>query len=364
MTEGQPDDRSSRLVSVRVAEAVALARAVFEQHGTPRAHSTLVAETLVAADQCGIRTHGIARVPLYVRAIQEDRLDVAASPALERDAPAASLWDARHAFGQVCAAALVDHACARALEAGAHIAVCHSSNHFGHAGHWAARAARRGLLGMVFTTGSPVVVPTAGTRPELGTNPIAFALEGESDTFLLDMSTSVVSLGKLEVAARSGQLVPAGWAVDAAGEPISEPASFLGAIRRRDAGGLLPLGGGSTDQGGHKGYGLAAVVEILCAVLSGGADVTPGTTVDERGSGWVAHCVLVVDPDRLAGRTKVRRALDRLITALRASPPVDRRTPVQVAGDPERVSLERSRHDVLVERVAWQRLVDLNDAQT
>ncbi|HZV75325.1 MAG TPA: Ldh family oxidoreductase [Conexibacter sp.] len=343
----------STLLRLPVTDVTAAVAALFEDRGAPPEHGVLVAENLVAADRRGIHTHGIARVQMYVDAIHGQRIDPQAAPVVEYGAPAASCWDARRSFGQVTMAHVVDHACTRAQEAGAHIAVVHSSNHFGYAGHWALRAAERGLLGMSFTTGNPLVVPTGGVRPELGTNPLALALGSGDDAFVLDMSTSVVALGKLELAERAGESVRAGWAIDGGGAPLRQPSALLEDILGGEAGGLLPLGGGGTEHGGHKGYGLGAMVEILCAVLSGGADVTPGRGVDEHFGGNAAHCTLVVDPAHLAGVEPTQAALAGMLAGLRASPPLDADAPVLVAGDPEREWLARGGDDVFLEQATW-----------
>ena len=343
----------TKLIRVPAAEAHAAVVAIAVRAGAPDAHAALLADNLLGADRRGIRTHGLARVPMYLTAIAGGSIDPVATPLLERGSPGASLWNARRAFGQVAMTALVDHACDQAHEVGAHVAVCHSSNHFGYAGHWALRAAERGLLGMAFTTGNAIVLPTGGVRPELGTNPLAVAIDGERDGFLLDMSTAVVALGKVEVAHRDGTGIPDGWAVDRDGRPVREPGPFLALIHGRDAGGVLPLGGAGTTHGGHKGYGLGMVVEILCAVLSGGTNVTPGHDVDARVSGFASHCAIVLDPAHLAGREATDVALDGMLDALRRSPAADPAAPVRVPGDPEREALTAAGDDVLLEPSVW-----------
>ena len=351
-------------VQVGYADLRDRALKILHAAGVPDEHSTLVIANLVWADVRGIASHGVARLHTYVNGVRSGAVDAAARPACVRDAPGASLWDGRHGLGQVVSAVVVDHAVTRAQQCGAHVAVAHSSHHFGAAGHWAMRAARQGCLGMAFSTAHPIVVPTGGTRPELGSNPLACALLGNRDEFVLDMATSTVALGKVEIAARSGKAMPASWAVDSAGRPVEDPHAVYPAVFAGDSGGLLPLGGASTTEGGHKGYGLAAMVELLCAVLSGGHDLTPGRPLDERLQGLqpVSHSFIVVDPKFLAGAEATSEALDRMLSALRASPPADPDRPVLVPGDPERSAEQAHADRITLEATVWQDLAALESA--
>ena len=339
-------------------------RTILLAAGVPDEHAALVVDNLVWADARGIASHGVARLHTYVNGVRSGAVDAAARPACEQDAPGASLWDGRHGLGQVVSAVLVDHAVARARQSGCHIAVAHTSHHFGAAGHWAMRAAREGCLGLAFSTAHPIVVPTGGTRPELGSNPLACALLGKQDEFVLDMATSTVALGKVEIAARSGTAMPSSWAVDASGQPVDDPHAVYPAVFGGESGGLLPLGGASTTQGGHKGYGLAAMVELLCAVLSGGHDLTPGRSLDERQQGLqpVSHCFIVIDPGFLAGAERTSEALDRMLSALRASPAADPDRPVLVPGDPERLAEQTQADRIILEATVWDGLAALESA--
>ena len=154
----------------------------------------------------------------------------------------------------------------KAREAGIGWVTARNSNHFGIAGHYSMMAEREGLLGLSFTNGSPWVTATrsAGARV-MSTNPLSFTAPGEQgDSMVLDMATSCVAVGKLEVAAVNGDDIPDGWAVDGRGQVTNNPRTAM----REGAG--LPLGGGE-ESGGYKGYGLALMVEVLCGVMSGGA---------------------------------------------------------------------------------------------
>jgi LDH2 family malate/lactate/ureidoglycolate dehydrogenase len=326
--------------------------------GVPEEHSDLVARSLVDADQRGVSSHGTARLPMYLEAIENGTIDGASLPSTSRASDGASLWDGNRSLGQVAATRLMRHAVDKARAIGAHVAVCHNTNHFGAAAYWARLAADEGCLGMAFTTAHPLVVPTGGTRAELGTNPISLAFNGSSEEYVLDMATSAVALGKVEVRLREGEPIPDGWAVDAEGRPVNDPAAVYPDVLHGRVGGLLPLGGASETSGGHKGYGLGAMVEILCAVLGGGGDLTPGRPLEERRAGlWrVSHCYIVIDPEHLAGRQQTGAALDSMVTALRESPPSDPASPVIVHGDKERKRTEAQQHELEINDLVWREL--------
>ena len=347
----------SSLVLLPIDQVTAAASAVFEAHRAPADHISLVTDNLIQSDRRGIHTHGIARVRMYVNGLVAGSIDPKAVASMEYGAPAASCWNANQAFGQVAMAALVDHACTQAKVVGSHIAVVHGSNHFGYAGHWVRRAADRGLVAMAFTSGGPLVIPTGGVRAELGTNPLAMAIRGRRDEIVVDMSTSTVAMGKLEHAHRAGRQVPDGWAVDGSGNPLNQPSDLIDNMLTGEAGGLLPLGGSGTEHGGHKGYGMGLLVEVLSTVLSGGGDLRVTKAGADRFAGHVSHSVIVLDPAHLAGVEPTQRALDAMTAALRGSPPIDPDVPVRVPGDPEREWESRTGpNEVLIESDCWDDL--------
>jgi len=343
-------------VAVAVLEATAKAR--LEQAGVAPDRAALVARSLVDADQRGVSSHGAARMPMYVDAIEGGSIDPGATPTIVQDSPAASLWHGNKALGQVSSTIIVDHAVTQAQSVGAHVAVCHSTNHFGAAAFWTRRAATADCACLAFTSSHPLIVPTRGKSSELGTNPIAFALNGNSNEFVLDMATSTAALGKVEVADRRDEAIPDGWAVDPDGKTVNDPKLVYPGVLEGNAGGLLPIGGASEVTGGHKGYGLAAMVEVLCSVLGGGHDLTPGRPLADRTAGlWpVSHSFIVIDTAHLAGRETTADALDRMVEALRESPPLEPDLPVLVHGDKENAAAATQQDLVEIDDSVWEYL--------
>jgi L-2-hydroxycarboxylate dehydrogenase (NAD+) len=168
-----------------------------------------------------------------------------------------------------------------------------------------------------------------------GTNPLAFAAPADEErAFVLDMSTSVVTRGKIEVYDRLGKELPVGWAVDKAGRPARDPRSLLNDMFERLGGGILPLGGMGEDLGGHKGYGLAVMVDVLCAVLCG-APFGSGLADARTTSGRVSHFFGAIRIDTFRDPQEFRRDMDRMLADLRECPRAEGAERVYYAGQKE-----------------------------
>ena len=193
-----------------------------------------------------------------------------------------------------------------------------------------------------------------------GTNPLAFAAPaGQEVSFVLDMSTTVVTRGKLEVRARGGDGLPEGWAVDGRGLPATDPEATLRGLQDRIGGGILPLGGLGTVFGGHKGYGLAVMVDILCAVLAG-APFGAAVRDSETSSARVSHFFGAIRVASFRDPADFRRDMDGMLASLRASPPAEGEERVYYAGLPEReAEQESARLGVDLPDPAWRALLDL-----
>jgi ureidoglycolate dehydrogenase (NAD+) len=288
-----------------------------------------VAGTLVATSLRGVDSHGVARLPIYVERLRAGVLKGAPRPKVDRRDGAVAVVDGDGGPGQIAGLFATDLSVELAREVGLGAVSVHSSNHYGAAGIYAARAARAGMVGISTTNADPLAVPFGGARKALGTNPIAFAAPTEGGVFVLDMATSQVAANKVFNARDEGRPIPEGWAVDESGAAITDPNEFYA---------VVPLGG-------YKGYGLALMVEVLSGVL-GGAGVTHGVAglfenlEEPQGLG---HFHLALDPERTVGRERFAFVLSGLLDELRAIPPAPGYEEVLVAGDPEeRAERERS----------------------
>jgi LDH2 family malate/lactate/ureidoglycolate dehydrogenase len=212
-------------------------------------------------------------------------------------------------------------------------------------------ALEHGLIGLSMTNSTHLAVPTFGAKKTTGTNPIAVAIPArEHPPFVLDMSTTGVTFGRLEVSERKGKPLKEGWAVDDAGRQTIDP------VVAKTVGALLPLGGYGTEGGGHKGYGLGALVDILCGVLSGGL-FGAAADVPEIGmhGGIVGNFFGAFRIDALRDTEAFQRDLDRELTTFEnsaSSPGAER---VMVAGEPERLNTERYRREgVPIDPKVWE----------
>ena len=304
---------------------------LLEHFRTPPDIAADVAEILVASDRRAIASHGTARLPQYIGLVEAGGMDPAARPELLRSKAAIALLDAHNGWGHHASRVAVDVAIEGAREAGSFTAIVRGSNHYGIAGWYALRAADAGLIGISMTNTSPLVAATRGIDPVLGTNPIAMAAPaGRRDHFCLDMATSTITRGRIEVAVRRGEALQPGWAVDLHGRPTTEPAEALEGV-------LLPLGG-VEETGGHKGYGLTLLVDILTGVLGGGTaapSILPLFST-HHGKSDLGQAFMAIDPDALdepgAFEARLEAELD-LITKGPTAPGAP--GPILVPGEPE-----------------------------
>jgi LDH2 family malate/lactate/ureidoglycolate dehydrogenase len=317
-----------------------VARAI-EAAGTTPEDAALVSEVLLASDIRGIESHGVARLEtFYVDRLRDGTIDARAVATTVRESPTLLAVDAQNGLGHPVAARTMRRAIAKAEESGCCIATVRRSNHFGIAGYYAMLALEHDMIGIASTNSAGLAAPTFGRSLKLGTNPLAYAIPAEDgDSFVLDMATTTVALGKLEIAKRLGKPLKPGWAIDADGHETTDPAAGM-------AGALLPLGGFGTEGGGHKGYGLGLLVDILCGVLGGGAygpELTrTGGLLDPA---IVSHFFVAIRIDGFRDPAAFKADLSRQLREMRASATAPGQEGVLVAGDPERRKTEEAYRD-------------------
>lgn len=240
-------------------------REVFKRLRVPPKDATKIADMMVAADLAGIESEGVARLPFHAERLSAGLVNPIPNIKLVHQSIASATMDGDNGPGPVVASAAMELALDKAKKHGVALIAVRHSNDMGMAGYYARMALERQMVGIAMSNGPPMVVPSGGREPRLGTNPLAVAIptaENKSP-LVLDMSTSVVSRAKVEAARNAEESIPEGWALDARGEPTTDPRKALEALR------LLPLGS-QQETAAYKGYGLGLVVDILCGVLSGG----------------------------------------------------------------------------------------------
>jgi LDH2 family malate/lactate/ureidoglycolate dehydrogenase len=326
---------SLQTVRIERARLEAFCQRVFEALELPEDDARIAAAVLVAADARGIPSHGVARLKRYVKGLRSGLMLADATTDILSDTPTSILVRANGAMGAPVSARTMQAVIDKARSSGAAFGCVRDSNHFGIAGFYAMMALDYDMIGITMTNSAPLAVPTFGRQIMTGTNPIAFAAPAEAEkAFVLDMSTTVVTRGKIEVYDRLGKELPEGWAVDRTGQPARNARSVLDDVSQRVGGGILPLGGAGELLGGHKGYGLSVLVDILCGVLSGGA-FGRGLYDTPKSMARVAHFFGAVRIDTFRAPQDFRRDMDDLLRKLRETPPAGGAERVYVAGQKE-----------------------------
>jgi len=318
---------------------------VFQKLGIPEEDARITADVLVAADLRGVDSHGVARLRRYVNGLRDGMM--LANPKIEvmTETPVTAMIDAGGGLGQPVSYRAMEQAIQKAREYGAGFVTVRNSNHYGIAGYYAMMALEHDCIGISMTNAAVLVVPTFGRDSMLGTNPIAVAAPaGEERPFVLDMATSTVPRGKLEVYNRLEKPIPSGWATDETGTPTDDAGRVLENFTQRAGGGLLPLGGAGELLRGYKGYGLSLWVDIFCAVLSGAAyadTVYPKAPDGKPLPSQIGHFFGAWRVDAFRPVDEFEVAMDDLQQRLKNTPKAEDETRIYIHGEKEYEEAER-----------------------
>lgn len=261
---------SEKTVNIPVDMLQRFMEDVFQGLGVPASDAQISARVLIASDLRGVESHGVGRLKYYYDRIKAGQHNPVTQFEVVRETPATALVDGHHGMGHVIATRAMQMAIEKARVYGMGSVAVRNSTHFGIAGYYPLMAVQENMVGMAFTNARPSIAPTFSVQPMLGTNPIAFgAPSDEPFPFLFDAATSISQRGKFEVLERAGKKAAEGWVIDQEGHYITDPHIVLQGLTKSTAA-LLPLGGMGEELGGHKGYGLATIVEILSASLQSG----------------------------------------------------------------------------------------------
>ena len=301
-------------------------QAAFEKLGVAAGDAQIAAEALVAADLRGVDTHGVIRFSpyaWYVKWLSEGSMTAKPNIRVISETPSTALLDGDRGMGMVIGHRAMELAIDKAQSCGIGMVGVRNSRHYGMSAQYAMQALAHDMIGIAMTNAGRQVVPTFGREARFGTNPMCFAVPADKELpFVLDMATTTAAAGKLELAARLEKSIPTGWALDEKAQATQDPRIAQRARR------LLPLGG-SRDNGSHKGYGLAVLVEILCGVLTGTVTAL-NADQDPRG-----HFFGAIRVDAFRPVAEFKKDMDRLIRELKSTPPIEGQRRVYVAGEIE-----------------------------
>jgi LDH2 family malate/lactate/ureidoglycolate dehydrogenase len=326
--------------------------------GLPGDEADIVADCFVDASLRGIDTHGVNMLPEYLDRILAKGWVIPSTARVVDRRGATALVDGGAGLGQVTARLAMSEATMLAADHGIGLVGARNSSHFGAAGYFARMATEHAMIGMVFTNASPAMAPEGGADRLLSNNPWAIAVpSGDECPLVLDIANSIVARSRIRMAAQLGDSIPSTWAMNVDGEPTTDAREAL-------RGSLLPMGG-------HKGYGIALMVDVLSGILTGssyGPDVGPPFQIalDDSPDGrapeyapqGVGHLMIAIDASVFRPLEDFKDEVGRMNGRLRESRPASGRKTVMVPGDPEcATELVRRRDGIPVRTEAWEAIV-------
>lgn len=326
---------------IRAEDLRRVATGMLVHHGLPEADAAITARCLVEADLRGVETHGVVRLPHYLNRVRLGLINTRPDIKVDQRTPAAVLVDGDDGFGFVVATRAMDEALRMAGVFGLGLAAVKRSSHFGMAASYVLQAIRGGCMSMVFTNASASMPPWGGRDPILGTSPFAAGAPGGAlPPFVLDMAPAVAARGKIRLAAKRGERIPEGWALDKHGKATTDPVAAM------DDGVVLPMGG-------PKGSALSMMMDIFGGVFTGSAfagDVTNHTTEYTKPQD-VGHFMLAIKPDLFMSRADFEARMDVLVGRLKGGRKADGFDEILISGEPEaRKEAERLRTGIALPR--------------
>jgi LDH2 family malate/lactate/ureidoglycolate dehydrogenase len=334
---------------------------VFEHLGYSKEEANICTDVLLSSDKRGIKSHGFARLPGYIRLINEKRINPSPQLSIVREKGGTATMDADGSIGLVSASKAMDLAIAKCQKHGSGWVAIQNSNHFGIAAYHAMKALPENMIGFALTNASPLVSIANGSDRILGTNPICVAIPSNKEIpFILDMATSAVSNGKVEIAKRAQENLKGDWVQNSQGSVTKSP------LDMEKGGSLLPLG--STIENSHyKGYGLGAWVDIFCGVLSGanyGKFVPPFVSylaplASMPGKG-IGHFVGAWDISGFRDISEFKNEMDEWIRHIKSSQAMPGKE-ILIPGEKEHYSqLKSEKEGIFLEPLVYEKLKDID----
>jgi hydroxycarboxylate dehydrogenase B len=326
----------------------ALAARIFAALGVSQDDARWVAQLLVRANLRGHDSHGVIRVPQYVGSIRKGETNPRPAMRLVAETPTTAILDGDLGLGQVVARRAAEVALDKAARLGLAAVGIRRSNHIGRLADYVEMAAARGFVGLIWANAPTAhsVVPHGGLDRRLSTNPLAIAVPGPGGTVAIsvDMATSIVAEGKVRVKRNRKEPLPAGWAIDPTGQPVTDPEVFYGPPRA----GLLPTGA-------HKGTALGLVVEVLGGILSG-----EGAIGDRSGPVHNGTFLLLIEVARFLPLVDFTGQVTDLVQWVKSSTAAPGAGEVMVPGEPEaRSEAHRRAHGIPVEAETWRQIEEI-----
>ena len=328
-------------------QLTAIAQEVFTAAGLEQDEASIVAEHLVQANVVGHDSHGVLRIPEYLAWMEAGDVVPGQHITIMHETAVLAVMEGGWGFGQVIGLEAMEVAMDKARTMGVGIITVSECGHIGRVGHYPYLAAEQGLVTVMFVNthgGGRLAAPWGGRGRRLSANPISVGIPRQDDEpLVLDMATSAIADGKLKDMHNRGVPAPAGCIVDADGNPTTNPAAYIGPPE----GALLPFGG-------HKGFGLSFVIDILAGALSGAGCSREG--VDRIGNGFLA---IVIQPEQMRESGGFYADVEGLVQHVKSSELAAGFDEILAPGEPEvRTRRQRSRDGIPVDDTAWGKICD------
>jgi LDH2 family malate/lactate/ureidoglycolate dehydrogenase len=315
-------------------QLLSLATRALTAGGMREEDAKLAGRVLVLADMFGLRTHGILRIPQYLGRVKVGGIDTKAEVVVERIAPGLAMVDGCNGIGPLIGMRALEAAMDGARAVGIGAAFARGSNHFGPIIPYCFLAAQQGFASFIASNATTTIAPWGGRDTRVGNNPLGIGMpDPGGDPIILDIAMSVAARGKMRALMGEGKSMPPGWAVDADGKPTTDPKAGL-------AGFLLPAGG-------HKGYGLAVMVDLFAGMLSGAAYLTHVQAWDKNPglAQNLGHVFMLIDTAKFGPSLRLHERMADFREILTSTPPADPAAPVMAPGDREMAAYARARKD-------------------
>jgi L-2-hydroxycarboxylate dehydrogenase (NAD+) len=320
--------------NIKYEELFSYTKKVLEKLGYPKEQAEVTAWTLVEADARGVPSHGVGRLPFYETNIKAGFVFPKAAPEIVYETPLSLVVDGHNGIGPYISKFAMTRVLEKAKNTGAGFAAVRNSSHFGMAALWAEMAPAQGYIGMSFTNTRICSIVTFGRERILGTNPICFAIPTSGKThFVVDMATTTTAHGKVEVYERRKKAMPLGWCVDEDGNDTSDTIAFQNIYRTSRMGGHLFLGGAGEELGGHKGYGLGLLVDLLCAGMSMGT--WSRDTFSKTEGCKVAHFFGAIRTDLFGNAAQIADHVESILSEVRKSTKAKDHDRIYIHGEKE-----------------------------
>lgn len=314
-------------MKIAVDDLKKFCKEILERNSVPIEEAEVIADSLVDANTIGVDSHGVTRLSLYLQRLKEATINSNTKMEILRETETTALYDANNGWGQYAGKIAMQEAVKKAKKYGTATIGVTNSNHFGTASYFTKMAAKENCIGIAMCNTTPIMVSWGSNEPTLGTNPLSIAIPTNRHPVVLDMATSNVARGKINLAAKNGEKIPTGWAITKEGKGTTDPHEAL-------KGYLLPLG--------PKGSGLAMMIDIMSGVMTGalfGKDIP--RMYDDKEPQRLGHLFIAIDPECFIDIETFKSRMDERIDQTIKSTPAEGFEQVYMPGDIEEMNREK-----------------------